>query len=598
MMSQNNKDVIRPKAISGVIDLSNYDFEKSGVTPIKGEWLHIENQFVSIQERFPNEDATIYRLPRQMAIIEDDDIPLEGTGFGSYHVKIILPRKRQKNIALKIPEIGTAYSAYINGAKITQLGEIAKYKKNSVPKVKPVIIPVYDDEREWDLLIHYSNFHFIWEGLWDPIKIGYFEDFVNERGKSIREIFFYCGIFLMMSLFHFIFFLLRNKDSLSISFTCITLIILTRLLFVDDLFIFNLIPNLSFSIIKKVRYGSFYLLIPAFMLFLKNAFPGEINKTLSLIFFIIGVVSTVFVIVTPPIVFIETLIPYDLFTFIFIIYALFVITLALVKKREGANVLLVGTIIFSFFAVNTILYNQRIIQTLFPLNLGLILSVISQSILVNLRFATSYNLNIKLGKELNEKNQNLKALTQDLEERVDKRKDELRKAYKEIKSLALTDELTGLSNRRSITELLYFEEDKAIRKKHVFSIALMDIDNFKSVNDTYGHDIGDKVLKVVSEVASSVLRQQDKVARWGGEEFLLLFPEIGIKEAFNVADRVRNEVEKRSIPVLDNMLSVTVTIGLCSYHEDLGIKGVIKEADEGLYIGKKKGKNQVVKMNA
>jgi len=172
---------------------------------------------------------------------------------------------------------------------------------------------------------------------------------------------------------------------------------------------------------------------------------------------------------------------------------------------------------------------------------------------------------------------------------------ELLEAYDKIELLALTDTLTGMPNRRNITNLMAKEVSRCLRNGGNFSLIMCDIDFFKKVNDTYGHDTGDYVLKRVSTIIQEKLRQQDVVARWGGEEFLVMLPETGIEDGFLTAEKLRVALENETMEFGGHSFSITMTFGVAVFEKDLGIEKSIKKADDALYQGKQTGRNKVVK---
>lgn len=182
--------------------------------------------------------------------------------------------------------------------------------------------------------------------------------------------------------------------------------------------------------------------------------------------------------------------------------------------------------------------------------------------------------------------------------------DDLKRKNKEIETLALTDPLTELPNRRAIISNLE-DEISTLRRRlfsadempgyKEFSVALCDIDNFKSINDTYGHNCGDTVLKGVAEKLLRVLRAQDMVARWGGEEFLVLFRDIDTSGAALIAERLRKAVSKTHFSHDGQSFQVTITLGLATCRSaDLDVDTCVQMADTALYAGKEGGRNRVV----
>jgi diguanylate cyclase (GGDEF)-like protein len=170
----------------------------------------------------------------------------------------------------------------------------------------------------------------------------------------------------------------------------------------------------------------------------------------------------------------------------------------------------------------------------------------------------------------------------------------LQDAYRDLDLAARTDSLTRLSNRRDIIEKMEYEKQRFERNKKPFSLVLSDIDNFKAVNDRYGHDCGDFILVSAANLMRSTVRKQDTVARWGGEEFLLLLPETDLKGGKVVAENIQKELNNNSYAYNEYDLRITMTFGVSSFFPGETIDQCIRKADEALYDGKKSGKNCIV----
>lgn len=168
----------------------------------------------------------------------------------------------------------------------------------------------------------------------------------------------------------------------------------------------------------------------------------------------------------------------------------------------------------------------------------------------------------------------------------------LEKKNDRLEEIAYYDPLTKLLNRRSMDKYLHNAFDAATSEKP-FSLMMIDIDDFKKVNDTYGHDFGDRVLKTVSGLISQRVRETDYVCRWGGEEFLVLL-KTGMKYAKQIAEEIRCSVENTQISDDTVQIHVTITIGIAQYQDDTTTHALINEADEKLYYGKKHGKNRAI----
>ncbi len=175
---------------------------------------------------------------------------------------------------------------------------------------------------------------------------------------------------------------------------------------------------------------------------------------------------------------------------------------------------------------------------------------------------------------------------------------DLQKKSSELEKLSITDYLTGINNRRKFNEAIKSEAIRASRYNHPLSLLLIDIDNFKSVNDTYGHPYGDTVLKSLTTVLKLSIRETDILSRYGGEEFAIILPETEYETAKIVSERIRKNIEKRRLNTINSEISVTVSIGLSTISsENIDPEQIIQLCDECLYEAKKQGKNRTESIN-
>jgi diguanylate cyclase (GGDEF)-like protein/PAS domain S-box-containing protein len=160
----------------------------------------------------------------------------------------------------------------------------------------------------------------------------------------------------------------------------------------------------------------------------------------------------------------------------------------------------------------------------------------------------------------------------------------------EIKRLATVDTLTGAFNRQKFNEIIEREMEGFKRYRHCFSMILCDIDRFKEVNDRYGHDAGDYVLRTIADIIRGNIRRMDYFVRWGGEEFIILSSETQLDKAYALSARIRKKIESYRF---DNIGTVTVSFGVTEFREGDTGTIFIKRADNALYEAKNKGRNRV-----
>jgi len=193
--------------------------------------------------------------------------------------------------------------------------------------------------------------------------------------------------------------------------------------------------------------------------------------------------------------------------------------------------------------------------------------------------------------ELIESKKLLEKYSNNLEEMVEQRTEIL-------KWLSITDPLTGLYNRRYFIEQIELEFKRSKRYNRDLSLLMLDIDHFKSVNDNYGHQVGDIVLRKISSIIISQLRDSDLAFRYGGEEFMVILPETKADDAINVAKRMKQEIMETEHIYRNLNFKVTASIGIVSIKDMLGkfetVDDIIKKVDDNLYKAKNSGRNTII----
>ncbi|MDX1334919.1 MAG: diguanylate cyclase, partial [Gammaproteobacteria bacterium] len=170
----------------------------------------------------------------------------------------------------------------------------------------------------------------------------------------------------------------------------------------------------------------------------------------------------------------------------------------------------------------------------------------------------------------------------------------LHKKLEQAREAATQDALTGLPNRMAYDERIHEEIERSRRYQRPLSLAIIDVDFFKKINDKFGHPAGDKVLKILAEVFKKRTRDSDFVARMGGEEFMLVLTETSADDALAVTDKLRGVIEQANFHFRDTAVPVTVSCGITDYSEGDSVEELYSRADEALYEAKEGGRNRCV----
>lgn len=221
--------------------------------------------------------------------------------------------------------------------------------------------------------------------------------------------------------------------------------------------------------------------------------------------------------------------------------------------------------------------------------LSILFSILSLivSFYVSMRLKRHFEI---LRGSIEERNRELSELNASLEDKIAKRTEELKTAHDEMKKIAMTDTLTGIHNRYAFFTIMEIEHEKNNRYESKSSLIMFDLDYFKTINDTYGHDVGDRILIDVVKRVGGCLRKSDSLGRIGGEEFMILLPYTELDEAVDIAERIRNSVSEHTF---DPVANVTVSMGVVQYKVDESIESFVKRVDIALYQAKELGRNRI-----
>lgn len=179
-------------------------------------------------------------------------------------------------------------------------------------------------------------------------------------------------------------------------------------------------------------------------------------------------------------------------------------------------------------------------------------------------------------------------------EELERKNSMLQSLLKQLEQQNRTDFLTGLATRRHVTDCIKRQAEQCKEENAQAIILIGDIDDFKRINDTYGHDCGDRVLKTIAQKMRSLMRGEDIAARWGGDEFLFLLHNMNLDQGRKMADRIRSAIERTVFQERGDSFSVTLTFGVGELNSIADFDAALKLADEGMYGGKGTAKNCVV----
>jgi diguanylate cyclase (GGDEF)-like protein len=579
------------QAYDGQVTIQSSDFSSRKTLALVGDWSFFWQQLLEPDQLQGSIKKSTFIKGRggwQSSTYNQD---YDAIGFATYHLDVAL-EKDANNLAIRIPQIESAYRLYIDTEFMASGGLVTDTEPTGTPGFNTAIVRIPDGLNTFSITIQVSNYHSSWGGLWAPIVLGDADSLHTLQRDKVALSLFIMGALLITAIHSLIQFFLRPTDNIPLVFACLCLLFFLREFTVDHMsFALSALAG-GFVLITKLNFLSFYAGIPTALYFFHLSYNQEFHRKFCCFIYMVSIVFSAFVLFFPTRYFGIPLVLFEVFAVIVMLYMLQRIWVATTNKQRDAGVMLIGSLIAFSFAVNDILNVSGVITTGRFFSLGIIGFIMSQSFVTNNRFNQLSNHNETLTDKLKEHNADLELMSELLETKVEQRTRQLKLANIELKALANNDSLTNTFNRHGLQQYIQVAFESYRRSQNLFCIVLIDYDHFKEINDIYGHDVGDIVLLTGADLIKSGMREQDKLARWGGEEFLILLPNTDLQGALAIANKLKDAISADPIgqPVGVN---VSVTGGVALINHNDTFETLFKRADDALYQGKQNGRNQI-----
>ncbi|MFW5800103.1 MAG: sensor histidine kinase, partial [Spirochaetota bacterium] len=399
-----------PLANKGVMDLSNWDFTKKGIISLDGEWEFYWNQLLKPSD-FNTDKAKMtgyYNVPSVWNNYESKDIDVSGTGYCTLKLVLILPESDY--YSLKIREIPTAYRMWIDGKETASNGVVAKSKEEAVPQYLPAIKPFKAEKNKRNtIVLQISNYHFRSGGFLYGIGLGPSELINRNENQNLMFDLFIFGSVLILGIYHLLLYTQRRKQISALYLGLICLLVSLRPLTTNMQFITTIFPDLSWFIELKLEY-SIFIGPFLFSLFVKAIYPEELTNIEIKIIGILTIIIVCLILFTPPIVFSNLILYFEIVYTVILLYVIIKIILIAFRKRESSIILAIGSSVFFIIMIIDILFYNKVLNVGNLLPIGFLLLIITQSYLLTIKFAQSFNKNEQLSRELKVKNEKLREL--------------------------------------------------------------------------------------------------------------------------------------------------------------------------------------------
>ncbi len=525
----------------GIPHLNLTELDLSSLTDLDGEWL-FQEQGSPMQSH-----GTV---PGSWEI-------LTGTPYtrGTYTKTFSPPQAYAGTMgALLLPELSQAASIRMNGRTIYSSGDLSSGLTDFTISVIPFL---FETENTIEIELH--NRYFRSGGLTESIRIGSYSAIHKIETRKIIFESVFAGILLLAAIYHLFLYLHKytNKSALFLTFTALFMIL--RAVTTGQNMISTILPAIPWKMDYRLEYLAAILSGASLLLFFNYLYPPSRRFRKGLVISALGVsgIYSVFVLLLPIRILSRTIIVLNT-NIIFLILVIFLLLIRACKRRLPGAVTFTYTGVLAFaLTLLDIIYYWGGPNRFFNLGQGsIIILIFTQTFVLSKLYGESFLQN------------------------------------KKLLIMATVDSLTGIANRQKIDHDLNKAYHAYQRYDTPFSLIMFDIDYFKKVNDSYGHDRGDKVLKELADLVQSHIRQSDTLARWGGEEFLILLPYISRSDASSAAEKIRMAVEEHQFP-LPGKLTASFSV-VAPLNKTESLEQLFKRMDEKLYTAKHLGRNQVV----
>lgn len=533
-------------AKNGTLDLENWNWSESKIVVLNGEWNYYPN--LLMEELNTETTSLIKTVPHFWE--KDSDMNYSPYGFGTYKLQIT-GLEPSGIYGFQIVDEVTAYRLFANNIPVASNGLVGKERGTYLPRWRPVqgVFQV-DKNGKVEFVMEITNFDYYRGGFWNSIKIGNVEDIFAEVHKGkILDMFLFASIFIV-SLLSFAMFFIYRREKTTLLFALFCFCMSIRTLLIGQRLITDIIPIFKWNTLVRLEYLLGYLLLPLFGLFAIDLFEEYahpiIHKRLFNIFIICCFIIVIFM---PNSVYTFFLKPYKYMSIIYILYFTYLIVKAIIQRLPGAKLMLLAAL-----GMAVSLYKEIFIGgTMSWMPFGTLVYIICFFMVTFQRFLCLIKENEILGEKV------------------------------------ILDPLTGLYNRIYLMELE--KNDYFTQKNQNIYLMFLDLDCFKDINDTFGHEIGDCILRETGQRLRSMLRNTDIICRYGGDEFIIIL-NGRLEDVKNIAERIIRKIQEPFI-IDGSSYKISVSIGISEIDANTeDIETLIRNGDEAMYEAKRNGGSQ------
>lgn len=534
--TENYSDVF--SSVEGELELTSHDLNY--IIPLRGEWKYYESELI-LPGRSDQYTTEVVQVPHIW----------KGPGHGTYQIllKGLIPGEEYGFYAY---DNSSAYKLFADTMLISENGQVGTSIDSEVHHWNPQLSSFIATNDDALITVMVSNYHSYPGGIYRDIKFGRFDNLIEYRESQIIHQVLLLGAILIMALYNLSMHLMNRKEHSAMFFGLFNLIVALRIALTGERLINGWLSHPDWNILLKIQFTTGAFMLVSFAYFMSSLFPERIPVKVTRFVFMFGVLVTMPVYFLP----IAGLAMADTIflggSLLYFTYLLYTLVKAIRQNVEGS--------IFSFIGIMFIT-GSIILDAILPsgtnvIPLGIFIFVIFQSLVIAEKYSFLVEENLKLH------------------------------------NIATRDGMTNLFKKDHFMKQAasILANSEFVQQQH--GMMFIDIDNFKYINDSYGHDIGDEVIKSLAEKLLRSLRYSDIAGRFGGDEFIVMLPNARTEDAQTIASRVLKNISE-PMAIDSNDIRISASIGISFYpHDGRSVESLVTACDKRMYQAKSMGKNR------
>jgi diguanylate cyclase (GGDEF)-like protein len=575
---------------------------KNGKASLAGEWALSWGEWTPLADIASSKaNFKIVQLPNFVSALVDSKT-LNENRFGTYILKLNNLKRTFNEPAIRMRNVNDAWQAWwIDDSGQTQLlgesGKISKNYESQQMRFKTQILQLPQNVNSGTLVVYLSAQLYKRAGMYGTFDVRELESANKALLSDLASRVALIAIGLLVVFQNILFYVFRPKERVLLLLAVFAFSVLLRAAVSTDYVYYLLGDPAYFDILLRLEYITIVWPAVAAAHFFSCLYPIKFSdRVVQLGYLIIALVVT-FTLLVPLKQVVDNLFYYQVGLGLFSFYTMWLVVNSMIFKSFRSTLMIVSFFVLFGGVVNDVLAALSSSYNLYISEYTLFLFLFAQTQYHSLRFVSALDiaehLTNNLQKEVAQKTNELSIRNRELENKADY----LKVQHDRIKELSETDHLTGLYNRQTFDDYFELKFTEAIQQTEYLSLVMIDIDNFKEINDGHGHQVGDACLKTIAKyLRQTNLRKNDFVARYGGEEVVIVLSNTDIKGAAEISQRICDGLSQIKFSVEQNEIALTASFGVAelTYNQASNTTQLLKLADDALYQAKSQGKNQVV----